>query len=1593
MKNPKADSSNNPAQLAMNGARIFPATFLLCCLALLFSFQTVHAASYLTTTNIQGAGTSWTAAIWKTNTAVSRPGISANQTGAAVAAAAGNDYEIISNGVAITSGTVSPTVSLVRTPTTANNTFPGLSLTVDTNTVLMYKAANGSVDIYTNLILKGGVVCKGNGGAASTATITGAVQVVSQSYISAATDGNRVNGIDGSVETFNFSAVLSGSGNLFFLGFPTNSPNIISGGANNLGYHGTFVIQAATLLGTNAGSLGTNTSVILDPLSTLYKADMPGVTITNLAAKALFDVGYAYNTSGTLIITNGGQMNLHQHCAFSSVIINGTALSAGDHLYSELAANFPNNFLPGGSDTTGSLTVQSYNPNWVFGSPVITKQPESLSLYSGGMVHFAGTANFTTAYQWLSNSVPLTGATNTTLVYGPGSANLVAGVNYQVVASSINGSVTSSVATVSIRTPTEPYETAVANLGPYAFYQLNETANPATTIGGATVFDNANSLNGIYGIDAQNGGNSVVGPTSSVGFPGFDNANTAFNSLNNDANSTVALPSLNLNTNTVTMMAWIYPTIHEGANVALVFCRGGNSGVVAGLNYSPNFNGSDYSLGYTWNSDQNTYNWDSQLYVPLNQWSLVALTVTPTNATVYLLNANGIASSRHDYPHIVQSFNGTTLIGGDSVAANRTFLGTIDDVAVFNKALTRDQLSGVFYAASGVTNYPPIIVTQPASKSVYAGQPATFTVVGGGSEPLTYQWQADTGTGFTNIINGGQFSGANSATLTISGTTSGNAGNYQLVLSNTWDNITSSAASLTVNATSPAMNITLSVQQAVGANWETPVNWNDGQGGLPASVSAAQFPGSTYELLAGSRLRTPATNSMSTFPGNQLTVDGNGVWINNPGAGSLMGEIRLKTQVMPVNTTWTVNFTKLVMNGGQIDNGPDGTPVGYITIGGEVDILSNTPVYNDGTGGDNCGYNITALLTGNGTVEYHGDTTGSIPFSALTNNLNIANAANTFRGTWNVVSGILLGSAPGSLGTNAIVIGSTTQTNAALETTYDINNPNGNLILYGKMFLHQNDTFRSVFINGTPLAAGTYSFATLNSTYPANFPSSWAQQNGSPVGAGSGQIIVLVSPAPIIVTQPQSLTLYPGQSAATFSITAVGNTPLVFQWFTNGTVALSDNGNRIGSTSNVLTIPNPAMVDSGNYTIVVTNVFGAVTSSVATLTVLTSGPAMNFTLDFGGTPIAQPIGAYWDTITNWNPNGQPASVSKYSNPGSTYEVVVGARLRTPDTTNYGTFPGDQLTIDGSGVFENATLNNVGELRLKHNPLVGTNYFKKLVMNGGQINNSGVDAPNVDTSADIAVIQGELDILAPTPIYIESTAGNDRSIQIDSLLTGAGTIFWHSFGGALAGTDLRITGTSNTFTGQWIVDQGALVGMGAGSLGTNTIVVGTSGLTAAVETLYDINNASGGLVLGANGMMLLHQNDQFASVTVNGTSLANGTYSFATLNSTYPANFPASWTLQNGSAVATGSGQIVVGNSPPSSPHITNIGVSGTTLSVSAANGAAGGPWMLLQSSDLTLPLSQWLTNSSGVFDGGGNLSTNILNTATNTQEFYILKVQ
>jgi Bacterial Ig domain/Immunoglobulin domain len=83
---------------------------------------------------------------------------------------------------------------------------------------------------------------------------------------------------------------------------------------------------------------------------------------------------------------------------------------------------------------------------------------------------------------------------------------------------------------------------------------------------------------------------------------------------------------------------------------------------------------------------------------------------------------------------------------------------------------------------------------------------------------------------------------------------------------------------------------------------------------------------------------------------------------------------------------------------------------------------------------------------------------------------------------------------------------------------------------------------------------------------------------------------------PLITTQPASTTVTAGQTA-TFAVAATGTAPLSYQWKKSGT-AIS------GATSSSYTTPATTSSDNGaQFTVVVSNTAGTMTSSPATLTV------------------------------------------------------------------------------------------------------------------------------------------------------------------------------------------------------------------------------------------------------------------------------------------------------------------------------------------------------------------------------------------------------
>ncbi len=106
----------------------------------------------------------------------------------------------------------------------------------------------------------------------------------------------------------------------------------------------------------------------------------------------------------------------------------------------------------------------------------------------------------------------------------------------------------------------------------------------------------------------------------------------------------------------------------------------------------------------------------------------------------------------------------------------------------------------------------------------------------------------------------------------------------------------------------------------------------------------------------------------------------------------------------------------------------------------------------------------------------------------------------------------------------------------------------------------------------------------------------------SPDDSPNGEIIITFVPQPPSFIEQPSLTAA-FTSNVTFQAVLQGTAPLSCQWYLNE-APLSDNGHYIGSMETNLTIIDFQPGDIGDYTLVVTNYVGSVTSAVATLNIL-----------------------------------------------------------------------------------------------------------------------------------------------------------------------------------------------------------------------------------------------------------------------------------------------------------------------------------------------------------------------------------------------------
>ena len=109
---------------------------------------------------------------------------------------------------------------------------------------------------------------------------------------------------------------------------------------------------------------------------------------------------------------------------------------------------------------------------------------------------------------------------------------------------------------------------------------------------------------------------------------------------------------------------------------------------------------------------------------------------------------------------------------------------------------------------SAATNLPPVIVSQPQSQTVTAGEDVTFTVGVSGSSPLSYQWRK----------GGTAISGATGSSLTLNDVQMSDAGSYSVVASNPHGGVTSDAAILAVSTAGPEVDHDLSRDFSLAGN-------------------------------------------------------------------------------------------------------------------------------------------------------------------------------------------------------------------------------------------------------------------------------------------------------------------------------------------------------------------------------------------------------------------------------------------------------------------------------------------------------------------------------------------------------------------------------------------------------------------------------------------------------------------------------------------------------------------------------------------------------------------------------------------------------
>jgi hypothetical protein len=453
-----------------------------------------------------------------------------------------------------------------------------------------------------------------------------------------------------------------------------------------------------------------------------------------------------------------------------------------------------------------------------------------------------------------------------------------------------------------------------------------------------------------------------------------------------------------------------------------------------------------------------------------------------------------------------------------------------------------------------VSGFVPTIVQDPGSETATNGDTVSFSVGANGSVPLFYQW----------LFNGTAIYGATLSTLTLNNVQTNQAGAYSVVVSNWVGQVTSASANLTVLQVNhpPVAN-----SQNVITTLNKPVN-------ITLSGSDRDNDPLTYIVVT-----QPANGTLAgTAP--SLAYQPN---TNFSGADSFTFKVndgQADSAVVTVNITVLSNTAAMLIDvdfGAGLTKSPETGPA---AVGLTANDFWNFYSRDDGNGGWLSFGVLTNLALVDGTATSVGLTVDNAPGAwgggssdPMYDSYIYPFSGNATITVTNLPAGLYDFYIYSADGNYQVTVDSV---DYGVQTTYDLPVSNPPVWRQGMQYA----LFQGIAVTKAGQAValtvrpGTAGYAII----------SGMQIVSSSMGGG-----------PVILQFPQDQTASVGD-IVTFNVRATGSPPLSYQWDFNGSPIS-------GQTGASLILTNVQKSQAGIYSVVVSNSFGSVLSSNATLAV------------------------------------------------------------------------------------------------------------------------------------------------------------------------------------------------------------------------------------------------------------------------------------------------------------------------------------------------------------------------------------------------------